>query len=112
MRAFAPVLGARGGGKADLAQGAGGDAGKLADAFAAAARRTSWSVPATRDAGVWIGVDVGTVRVGVARSDPRGVLAVPVATLRARTRTATRDIAELAALVRSTRRSASWSAAA
>jgi alanyl-tRNA synthetase len=30
------VLGARGGGKADLAQGAGGDAAKLADAFVAA----------------------------------------------------------------------------
>ncbi|MGI8678667.1 MAG: alanine--tRNA ligase [Jatrophihabitans sp.] len=36
VRAFTPVLGARGGGKADLAQGAGGDATKLADAFAAA----------------------------------------------------------------------------
>jgi alanyl-tRNA synthetase len=35
IRAFAPVLGARGGGKADLAQGAGGDAAKLDDAFAA-----------------------------------------------------------------------------
>ena len=35
VKAFAPVLGARGGGKADLAQGAGGDASKLADAFAA-----------------------------------------------------------------------------
>jgi alanyl-tRNA synthetase len=35
VRTFAPVLGARGGGKADLAQGAGGDAGKLGDAFAA-----------------------------------------------------------------------------
>ncbi len=35
VTAFAPVLGARGGGKADLAQGAGGDAGKLAEAFAA-----------------------------------------------------------------------------
>ncbi len=35
VRTFAPVLGAGGGGKADLAQGAGGDAGKLADAFAA-----------------------------------------------------------------------------
>lgn len=32
--------------------------------------------------GVRIGVDVGTVRVGVARSDPDGVLAVPVVTLR------------------------------
>jgi alanyl-tRNA synthetase len=36
VKAFAPVLGARGGGKADLAQGAGGDAAKLAEAFAAA----------------------------------------------------------------------------
>jgi alanyl-tRNA synthetase len=36
---FAPVLGARGGGKADLAQGAGGDAGRLGDAFAAVRAR-------------------------------------------------------------------------
>jgi alanyl-tRNA synthetase len=35
VKAFAPVLGARGGGKPDLAQGAGGDAAKLGDAFAA-----------------------------------------------------------------------------
>lgn len=49
--------------------------------------------------GVWIGVDVGTVRVGVARSDPAGVLASPVATLH-RDTTSDRDIAELAALVR------------
>jgi alanyl-tRNA synthetase len=35
VKAFAPVLGARGGGKADLAQGAGGDAAKLPEAFAA-----------------------------------------------------------------------------
>jgi alanyl-tRNA synthetase len=35
VKAFAPALGARGGGKLDLAQGAGGDAAKLADAFAA-----------------------------------------------------------------------------
>lgn len=31
--------------------------------------------------GVRIGVDVGSVRVGVAASDPRGVLATPVTTL-------------------------------
>ena len=31
--------------------------------------------------GVWIGVDVGTVRVGVARCDPGGVLATPLMTL-------------------------------
>ena len=34
-----------------------------------------------RERGVRIGVDVGTVRVGVASSDPDGVLATPVATL-------------------------------
>lgn len=33
--------------------------------------------------GVWIGVDVGSVRVGVARSDALGMLASPVATLTA-----------------------------
>jgi putative Holliday junction resolvase len=49
-------------------------------------------------AGVWIAVDVGSVRVGVARSDPRGVLAVPVATL-ARDPSGNRDIGELAGLV-------------
>ncbi|MEI6620474.1 MAG: Holliday junction resolvase RuvX [Actinomycetes bacterium] len=32
--------------------------------------------------GVRIGIDVGTVRVGVARSDSTGMLAVPVATVR------------------------------
>ena len=31
--------------------------------------------------GVRLGIDVGTVRVGVARSDPDGLMAVPVATL-------------------------------
>ncbi|MEP7020226.1 MAG: Holliday junction resolvase RuvX [Pseudonocardiales bacterium] len=49
--------------------------------------------------GTWLGVDVGTVRVGVARSDPRGVLATPVVTL-ARDTKDNRDIAELAELVR------------
>lgn len=48
--------------------------------------------------GTWIAVDVGSVRIGVARSDPRGVLAVPVATL-ARDPSGDRDIAELAGLV-------------
>jgi putative Holliday junction resolvase len=48
--------------------------------------------------GTWIAVDPGSVRVGVARSDPRGVLAVPVTTL-ARDPRAGRDLAELAALV-------------
>jgi putative holliday junction resolvase len=49
--------------------------------------------------GVWLGVDVGTVRVGVARSDPSGVLASPVATL-TRDAVGNRDIDELVAMVR------------
>jgi putative Holliday junction resolvase len=49
--------------------------------------------------GVWIAVDVGTVRVGVAKSDPGGVLASPVATL-SRDVAKNRDIDELAQLVR------------
>lgn len=48
---------------------------------------------------VWIGVDFGTVRVGVARSDPRGMLATPLATL-TRDTVGNRDILELARLVR------------
>jgi putative pre-16S rRNA nuclease len=48
--------------------------------------------------GIWFAVDVGSVRVGVARSDPRGVLAVPVTTL-ARDAAGDRDITELAALL-------------
>jgi putative Holliday junction resolvase len=49
--------------------------------------------------GVWIGVDVGTVRVGVARSDPGGILATPVATL-TRDVAADADIRQLAEMVR------------
>jgi len=49
--------------------------------------------------GIWLGVDVGTVRVGVARSDPNGVLATPLVTL-ARDTQDSRDISELADLVR------------
>ncbi|MDQ6851705.1 MAG: Holliday junction resolvase RuvX [Actinomycetota bacterium] len=48
--------------------------------------------------GVWLGVDVGTVRVGVARSDPDGILAIPLTTL-ARDETGNRDVVELADLV-------------
>ena len=48
--------------------------------------------------GIWFGVDVGSVRVGVARTDPQGVLAVPVATL-ARDPRANADLDELARLV-------------
>ncbi|MCU1655584.1 MAG: Holliday junction helicase RuvA [Pseudonocardiales bacterium] len=49
--------------------------------------------------GRWIGVDVGTVRVGVARSDPHGVLASPLVTL-TRDARGNRDVVDLAELVR------------
>lgn len=48
--------------------------------------------------GVWLGIDVGSVRVGVARSDPRGVLAVPVATVQ-RDVARGSDLDQLAALI-------------
>lgn len=48
--------------------------------------------------GVWLGVDVGTVRVGVARCDPHGVVVTPLATL-ARDAAGGRDVRELARLV-------------
>lgn len=48
--------------------------------------------------GVWLGVDVGTVRIGVASTDPRGVLAVPVETV-ARDRKHGRDFTRLVALL-------------
>lgn len=43
--------------------------------------------------GVRIGVDVGSVRVGVAASDPSGLLATPVRTLARDTSEATADLA-------------------
>jgi putative Holliday junction resolvase len=49
--------------------------------------------------GVWLGVDVGTVRIGVARSDPHGTLASPLTTLR-RDNRGDKDVDELAALAR------------
>jgi putative Holliday junction resolvase len=54
-------------------------------------------VTSTVREGVRIGVDVGTVRVGVASSDSKAVLATPVATLARRQDGA--DLDELAALV-------------
>ncbi len=47
--------------------------------------------------GVRLGIDVGSVRVGVAVSDPAGVAAVPVETL-ARDRSGSGDLARIAAL--------------
>lgn len=48
--------------------------------------------------GVRLGVDVGSVRVGVAVSDPDGILATPLVTLK-RDAAGERDLTELARLV-------------
>ena len=49
--------------------------------------------------GVRLGVDVGTVRVGVARSDPAGLLATPLETVARRGRAAGADITRIGELV-------------
>jgi putative transcription antitermination factor YqgF len=68
---------------------------------AAVERWHDWDRAGRPDQGgpYWVGVDVGTVRVGVARSDPAGILASPVATLR-RDPAGNQDVRELAELVR------------
>ncbi len=56
------------------------------------------TAPDAHSRGVRLGVDVGTVRVGVAISDPGGVLASPLATLR-RDPVGNSDLAELESVV-------------
>jgi putative holliday junction resolvase len=57
----------------------------------------------TFERGVRLGVDVGQVRVGIARSDPDGILATPLVTLardlKPRSGVIPADIAEIARLV-------------
>ena len=85
VRAASEVLGGKGGGKDDVAQGGGADASKapealtairraLAEGPALAGMEASWS-------GVRLGVDPGDARIGVASSDPSGILATPVETV-------------------------------
>jgi putative Holliday junction resolvase len=49
--------------------------------------------------GVRLGVDVGTVRVGLARSDPAGLLATPLETVARRGRVSGADLTRIAELV-------------
>ena len=98
-----PLVGGRGGGKDDVAQGGGSDASRIDEALAARAprwpgprgRREPRSRPLMR-AGVRLGVDPGDARIGVARSDPSGFLATPLETVRR----GKGDLARLARLVR------------
>ena len=97
VRAAAGELGGKGGGKPDLAQGGGSQPDNVPAALAAVERQIREKAGSVK--GVRIGVDVGTVRVGVAASDPDGVLASPVVTLTRDPRTG-RDLDELADIVR------------
>jgi putative Holliday junction resolvase len=67
------------------------------------AKRRGASLPGEWVRGARLGVDVGTVRVGVARSDPDGILATPLVTLRRGLRpdgdAVATDVAELVRLV-------------
>jgi putative holliday junction resolvase len=49
--------------------------------------------------GVWLGIDFGSVRIGVARSDPGGVLASPLATVPRARRGTGDDLRAIAGLV-------------
>jgi putative holliday junction resolvase len=64
------------------------------------ARPSAAAVPSAADPGVLLGVDVGEARVGLAASDPVGLLAHPVATL-ARDHEQGSDLAAIAEEVRS-----------
>ena len=83
LREAAPAVGGKGGGKDDVAQGGGGNAAGIPEALRLAeylVGRVAHELMAG-PAGVVLAVDVGTVRVGVAASDPHRVLASPVETV-------------------------------
>ena len=105
VRAASEVLGGKGGGKDDVAQGGGADASKAAEALAAIRRALAERTLAPDGgqlAGVRLGVDPGDARIGVASSDPAGILATPVETVPR----GDGDLDRLAALVRGARRGA------
>ena len=76
----AGVLGGGGGGKHDLAQGGGSD---VVRDPRGARRRCAPASPGSRRmrSGARLGIDVGRARIGVARCDAGGLLAVPVETV-------------------------------
>ncbi len=81
--AFAAAVGGRGGGKPDLAQGGGTDPCRGPGRHRGAARRAARlsGCPEAPAPGRRLGIDVGAVRVGVALSDPDGLLATPLDTV-------------------------------
>ena len=95
MTVLAGALAGKGGGRDDVAQGAGrGDA----EAFARAVAEVREDPPevSTVRPGARLGIDVGSVRIGVAVCDPAGSVATPVETVPR----GSRDLARLAELAR------------
>ena len=97
VKQLGAAVNGRGGGKADLAQGSGKGADGHRRRTRRAARRdrpelATWPTKSTvcrivpeatiPDGAGGLGVDVGSVRIGVAVSDPDGILATPVETVR------------------------------
>ena len=85
VRAVGPLVGGKGGGKDDVAQGGGTDASRIDEALALSPPRSAGSPQARAIRmrhGVRLGIDPGDARIGVARSDPSGFLATPVETVR------------------------------
>ena len=77
------VLGGKGGGKDDVAQGGGSDASRaLRGARRGAARLgRPLRMLAQQPLGLRLGIDPGDARIGVASCDPQGILATPVETV-------------------------------
>ena len=112
VRAVGPLLGGKGGGKDDVAQGGGTDASRIDEALALVTRRGRPGRGRTEALrhGVRLGIDPGDARIGVARSDPSGFLATPVETVRR----GKGDLARIAAILAEeapSRRSSRWSSA-
>ena len=86
LQAALPEVAGRGGGKADVAQGAapgprGSTPGSPPPRSTCAGLAADAGEPMSFRRGVRLGVDVGSVRIGVARCDPDGILATPVGTV-------------------------------
>ena len=108
VKQLAAAVEGRGGGKPDLAQGSGKDSSGIDAALTHCGQRSPGPAEWIRRIGCRtgrrgppgpgrrLGIDVGSVRIGVAASDPDGILATPVETVR---QTAPQHLRRLVALV-------------
>ena len=104
VRAVGPLVGGKGGGKDDVAQGGGTDASRIDEALPWSRTEVGEVAERLEAAAYRLGLDPGDARIGVARSDPSGFLATPVETVK-RGRGDLARIAELLAESRTATRS-------